>query len=101
MCVGSTPTMGTRILCANPDTKVHASSNLASYSIIMKTLKYCGLSKREFYGEDFYKFLISEFETSRVFLKNCGRPKDEYDRFLISEAKFTSSLFKRMINEDE
>lgn len=64
-------------------------------------LKLCGLSKREFYGEDFYKFLLREFETARVFLKNCGRPKDEHDRFLIDEAKFSSSYYKRMITEDE
>lgn len=63
-------------------------------------LKYMGLSKRDFYGEEYYKFLLREYEAARVFLKNCGRPKDEYDRFLIDEAKWDSSHYKRMINED-
>lgn len=68
---------------------------------VTPSLKLCGLSKREFYGEDFYKFLLREYETARVFLKNCGRPKDEHDRFLIDEAKFSSAYYKRMITEDD
>lgn len=64
-------------------------------------MKYCGLSKREFYGEDFYKFLLREFENARVFLKNCGKPQNDYDRFLAEQAKYSSAYYKRMINETE
>lgn len=59
----------------------------------MTTLKH-----REFYGEDFYRFILKSYEESRVFLKSCGKPKDDYDRFLIAEAKWTSSYFKAMID---
>lgn len=59
----------------------------------MQTLKH-----REFYGEDFYRFILKSYEESRVFLKTCGRPKDDYDKFLIAEAKWTSSYFKQMID---
>ncbi len=57
-----------------------------------------GLESR---GDDFYKFCQKNFEDARVHLKNCGRPKDEYDRFLIEEAKFSSSLYKFLVSENE
>jgi hypothetical protein len=59
----------------------------------LTTIKY-----REFYGDDFYQFTLKSYEESRVFLRNRGRPKDDYDKFLIAEAKWTSSYFKQMID---
>jgi len=55
------------------------------------------LSKKEFHGELFYAWAAQQYEAARVYLKNCGRPKDEYDRWLIEQAKFDAVLFKRFI----
>lgn len=57
------------------------------------------LTKREFYGNDFYAFCKSEFDKARHFLKYCGKPADETDRFLIDDAKFTAKLFGNLLRE--
>lgn len=57
------------------------------------------LTKREFYEPEFYAYCAQQYEIARVYLKNCGKPKDAYDIFLAKEAKETSSLFKRMISD--
>lgn len=59
------------------------------------------LSKREFYGDEHFIWCQKQFEEARVFLKNCGRPKDEHDRFLIEEAKYNSKYFKAAITDEE
>ena len=56
------------------------------------------MSKREFYGESYYLWAVKQYEAARVFLKNCGRPADDHARFLIAEAKWDSSFFKRIID---
>lgn len=59
------------------------------------------LSKRDFYGDEHFIWCQKQFEEARVFLKNCGRPKDEHDRFLIEEAKYNSKYFKAAITDEE
>ncbi len=56
------------------------------------------MSKREFYGTEFYAFCQQEYDKARAHLKNCGKPKGDYDRFLISEAKFSATLFKQFLD---
>ena len=57
------------------------------------------LTKRDFYGDEFFVFCCKQYELARVHLKNCGKPKDDYEKFLIREAKWSSVHFKSMINE--
>ena len=56
------------------------------------------MNKRDFYGAEFYAFCQHEYDKARVHLKNCGKPNDDYDRFLISEAKFSATYFKRFLD---
>lgn len=56
------------------------------------------MTKREFHGEDFYVWAVKQYEAARVFLKSCGSPMNDYDKFLIVEAKWDSAFFKRIIN---
>lgn len=56
------------------------------------------LSKRDLYGDEFYVWCLHQYEEARVYLKNCGRPKDDFDRFKIDEMKWQSAYFKRLID---
>ena len=56
------------------------------------------LSKREFYEDSFYVWALQQYEEARVFLKRCGRPMNEYDKYLISEARWTCTCFKQFID---
>ena len=56
------------------------------------------MSKREFFGETYYLWALQQYEAARVFLKNCGRPQSDHDRFLISEAKWSASFFKQLLD---
>ena len=40
------------------------------------------MNNRDFYGTEFYSFCQHEYDKARVHLKNCGKPNDDYDRFL-------------------
>ena len=60
-----------------------------------RELKWLKDNKRDFYGEEHFLWAVQQYEAARVFLKNCGRPKDDHDRWLIAEAKFDSVFFKR------
>lgn len=57
------------------------------------------MNKKDFYGDEFYAYCCQQYELARVHLKNCGKPKDEYDKFLIVQAKWDSVFFKRMISD--
>jgi hypothetical protein len=50
---------------------------------------------RDFVGEEHYKFCRREFDISRQYLKNCGKPKDWYDLFLIKFHKETCQIFSK------
>lgn len=56
------------------------------------------MKKREFLGEEFYAFCQQEYDKARVHLKNCGKPKDDYDVFLIKEAKFSSQFYRQFLD---
>ena len=58
-------------------------------------LKWLRDNKRDFYGQEHFLWAVQQYEAARVFLKNCGRPKTDHDRWLIAEAKFDSVFFKR------
>jgi len=55
------------------------------------------LSKREFFGKHFYAFLQQTHDEAAYFLKNCGKPLDEIDRWFINEAKFTIQYTRRLL----
>lgn len=55
------------------------------------------LTKREFYGESFYKWLVQQYEESRRYLKHCGRPKDDFDRYMIEFHRDTAHIYSRML----
>ena len=55
------------------------------------------LTDREFLGDEFFKFCQKEYEEARRFLKKCGRPKDEYDMWLIQFNKDTERVFSRWL----
>lgn len=57
------------------------------------------LNKKDFYGPEYYAWCCQQYEAARVFLKNCGRPKDDCDKWLIEQAKFDNVLFKKMITD--
>ena len=56
------------------------------------------MSRRDFHGKEFYAFCQQEYDKARAHLKNCGKPNDDYDRFLISEAKFSATFFKQFLD---
>lgn len=62
------------------------------------TLKNTYLTKREFYGTEFYAFLQQQFDEARHYLKNCGKPKDDIDKWFIQfnkeTIKFCASLMR-------
>ena len=53
------------------------------------------ISFREHVGDEYYIWGRKEFDNSRHYLKNCGKPKDWYDIFLIKFHRETCNLFKR------
>lgn len=54
-------------------------------------------SRREFHGEPFYKWLVQQYEEARRYLKNCGRPKDDFDRYMIEFHRDSAAIFGRMM----
>ena len=55
------------------------------------------MQRREYLGEAYYLWALKQYEAARVFLKNCGRPMDDHDKFLIAEAKWDSQYFGKLI----
>jgi len=58
------------------------------------------LTKRNFYCPDFYKFCIKEFETSRQYLKSCGKPTTDEDKWWIFYHKETASIFGKYVKDN-
>lgn len=48
---------------------------------------------RDFNGLHYHSFCQQQYDAARHFLKNCGKPIDEYDRWLIDFHKATISIF--------
>jgi hypothetical protein len=59
------------------------------------------ISTRDFYGQEFYAFCQRQYDEARNFLKNCGKPKDEIDRFLIDTNKDTARTFGRLLDNTQ
>ena len=57
------------------------------------------MSKREFLGDEFYAQVQQWYDESRQYLKNCGRPKDEVDRYMIAHHKLGSKVYGRMLKD--
>lgn len=57
------------------------------------------LTKREFHGEDFYKYCQQQYDSARFFLKNCGKPTTEDDRQGIALNKETATIFKSFLDK--
>ena len=55
------------------------------------------LSKRDFVETEFYAYCQQQYDTARHYLKNCGKPKDDYEAWLIKEAKNTALIFGGML----
>lgn len=52
---------------------------------------------REFMGDEYFKFIKTQFDESRHYLKKCGRPLDDADRWLIDLHKDTSKRYSKMM----
>ena len=42
-----------------------------------------------------------EYDTARNYLKNCGRPKDDIDRWMTNFHKDTVSIFGKLLTENK
>jgi len=51
------------------------------------------LSTRDFNGDEYHAFCQQQYDNARRFLKTCGKPKDEIDRFLIEKHRMDASIF--------
>jgi hypothetical protein len=58
------------------------------------------LRKKEFYGSEFYAMCQQEYDTARNYLKNCGKPQDDIDRWFINFHKDTVSIFGKLLTEE-
>lgn len=56
------------------------------------------LSAKEIYSPEFFSFVTQEYEHARHFLKNCGKPKNELDRFWIDFYRGTVRICKKILN---
>lgn len=52
------------------------------------------LSLREFVGEEYFIWANQQYAEARNYLKNCGKPKDDYEKWLILFHKQTVDIFK-------
>ena len=56
------------------------------------------LTTRDFHGQEFFVYCQQQFDEARRFLKTCGKPKDEVDRFMIDHNKVTAKVFCGMLD---
>ena len=59
------------------------------------------LQTKDFNGAEFHAFCQQQYDEARRFLKRCGKPKDEVDRFLIEKHKTDASVFGKMLDMAE
>lgn len=59
---------------------------------------YRGLSKRDFLGEDFYKFCQQEYDTARRYLKTCGKPDTEEKKWYVEYSKWNSQHWGKYLD---
>ena len=58
------------------------------------------LTNKEYYGAEFHAFRQQEHDKARVFLKNCGKPKDDIDMFLINMNRETVHIFSGAFSKE-
>ena len=46
---------------------------------------------------EFVKLCRQWYEESRVFLRNCGKPRNDIDKFLIDSARLNCTLYRKYI----
>ena len=51
------------------------------------------LTTRDFHGQEFFVYCQQQFDEARRHLKNCGKPNNETDRFMIDHNKVTAKVF--------
>jgi hypothetical protein len=56
------------------------------------------LTTKEFNGPEHHVFCQQQYDEARRYLKNCGKPKDEIDRFLIEKHKVDAHVFGRALD---
>ena len=56
------------------------------------------LTTKEFNGPEYNGFSQQQYDEARRYLKNCGKPKDEIDRFLIEKHKVDAHVFGRALD---
>jgi hypothetical protein len=59
------------------------------------------LTKRDFLGKEFYAFCQQEYDVARNYLKNCGKPKDDIDKWFIQFHKDTVSIFGKLLTDNK
>jgi hypothetical protein len=57
------------------------------------------LSKRDFFGKEFYAVCQQEYDIGRNYLKTCGKPKDAIDKWFIEFHKDTVKIFGKLLKE--
>ena len=51
------------------------------------------LSTQEFNGREYHTFCQQQYDTARRFLKNCGKPQDEVEQFLVDKHRKDAQIF--------
>lgn len=59
------------------------------------------LSTKDFNGNEFHAYCQQQYDEARRFLKTCGKPKDDIDRFLIEKHRADVSIFGGMLDMDK
>lgn len=59
------------------------------------------LATKEFNGQEHHAFCQREYDEARRFLKTCGKPKDDVDRWLIEQAKISAKIFGGALDRTE
>jgi hypothetical protein len=57
------------------------------------------LTNRDFFGEEFYKFILHEFEAIRVRRKSLKGKPDEYQRVELALDKIFETFYKQFIDK--
>ena len=57
------------------------------------------LFKKDFYEKPFYSFCQQEYDRSRNYLKNCGKPNTDLDKWFIEFHKDTVRIFGKFLTE--
>lgn len=56
------------------------------------------ITTKEFNGSEFHAFCQQQYDAARRFLKTCGRPACDVDRFLIDQCRVDTAVFGGMLD---